>query len=111
LDFERDAGALYASFRQQYGVDLLRTSLHWFEFRELLAGLTEATPFGARVRLRALDESRIAPEDRPAVRRMKEKIAILPRVSRAEQALLDELNRRLAAGENPGDVLEKLKEV
>ncbi len=111
LDFERDAGVLYASFRQQYGVDLLRASLHWYEFRELLAGLTEATPFGARVRLRALDESRVAPEDRPAVRRMKEQVAILPRVGRAEQALLDELDRRLAVGENPADVLVKLKEV
>jgi len=111
VDFERDAGVLYASFRQQYGIDLLRASLHWFEFRELLAGLNEFTPFGARVRLRALDESRVPPEDRPQLRRLKEKVAVLPRVSRAERALLEELNQRLAAGENPGDVLARLREI
>jgi hypothetical protein len=109
LDFEQDAGAIYASFRQQYGLDLLRTPLHWVEFRELLAGLNEQTAFGARVRLRALDENNVAPEDRPAIRRLKEQVTVRPRVGREEQALLAELDRRLAAGESPGDVLAKLK--
>jgi len=109
LDFEQDAGAIYASFRQQYGLDLLRTPLHWYEFRELLAGLNEQTAFGARVRLRALDESSVAPEDRPAIRRLKEQVALRPRVGREEQALLAELDRRLAAGESPDEVLAKLK--
>ncbi len=108
LDFEADAGALYASFLQQYGVDLLTARLHWVAFRALLSGLTEQTPFGARVRLRALDESTVPPEERPRLRRMKEKVAIAPRVSRAEQALLSELERRLAAGENPDEVLKRL---
>jgi len=111
LDFERDAGAIYASFRQQYGIDLLRESLHWVEFRELLAGLGEDTPFGARVRLRGLDEARVPPEDRASLRRLKERVAIAPRVSRAEQTLLTELNRRLAAGEDPVEIIEKLQEV
>lgn len=111
LDFEMDAGVIYASFRQQYGMNLLRESLHWLEFRELLAGLGEDTPFGARVRLRGLDETRVPPEDRAALRRMKERIAIAPRVGRAEQTLLTELNRRLAAGEDPVEIIEKLQEV
>lgn len=111
LDFELDAGAIYASFRQQYGINLLQESLHWVEFRELLAGLTEDTPFGVRVRLRGLDETRVPPEDRVALRRMKEKFAIAPRVGRAEQALLAELNRRLAAGEDPIEIIQKLQEV
>lgn len=111
MDFELDAGAIYASFRQQYGIDLLTAELHWVEFRELLAGLMENTPLGARIRLRALPEERVAPEDRALVRRLREKIAIAPKIGKAEQALLDELNRRLAAGENPADVLEKLREV
>ena len=111
LDFELDAGAIYASFLQQYGIDLLSAELHWLAFRELLAGLTENTPLGVRIRLRALPDERVAPEDRALVRRLKEKIAIVPKTGKAEQALLDELNRRLATGENPADVLEKLREV
>ena len=111
LDFEQDAGAIYASFRQQYRIDLLSERLHWLAFRALLAGLGEDTPVGARARLRALDENRVAPEDRARVRRMKEQVAIRPRVSRAEQALLRELDRRLAAGEDPADILTQLGEV
>ena len=108
FDFEQDAGAIYASFRAQYGLNLLREPLHWFEFRELLAGLDEQTAFGARVRLRALSENDVAPEDRPALRKLKAQVALRPRVSREERALLTELDRRLAAGESPGDVLAQL---
>ena len=108
MDFEQDAGAIYASFRAQYGLNLLREPLHWFEFRELLAGLDEQTAFGARVRLRALSENDVASEDRPALRKLKAQVALRPRVSREERALLTELDRRLAAGESPGDVLAQL---
>ncbi|NLI21752.1 MAG: hypothetical protein GX418_09420 [Clostridiales bacterium] len=111
MDFEQDAGAIYASFRQQYRIDLLAEDLHWLAFLALLAGLGEDTPVGARARLRALDENRVAPEDRARVRRMKEQVAIRPRVSRAEQALLRELDRRLMAGEDPADILTQLGEV
>ena len=103
-----DAGALYASFRQQYGIDLLRQPLHWFEFRELLAGLTEQTAFGARVRLRMADENAAPPEERAHLRRLKEQVALRPRVGKAEQTLLRELDRRLAAGESPDTVLRQL---
>ncbi len=111
MDFEQDADVLYASFRQQYGIDLLHTPLHWFEFRALVTGLTGQTPLGERVRLRALDESRLAPEDRTLVRRLKAQIAVRPRVGKAEQALLAELDSRLAAGENPDDVLARLRQL
>lgn len=111
LDFEVDAGAIYASFRQQYGMDLLRQSLHWREFCALLSGLTEATPLGARIRLRTLEESRVAPEDRASLRRLKQKIAITPRMGQQEQTLLAELNRRLAAGEDPSEIIRQLQEV
>ncbi|MCE5343842.1 MAG: bacteriophage Gp15 family protein [Eubacteriales bacterium] len=110
VDFEMDAGALYASFWQQYGIDLLTARLHWVAFRELLAGLNEQTPFGARVRLRTTDEGDVPPEARTRLRRMKEKFAIAPRVGCAEQALLTELDQRLAAGENPDDVLSRLRD-
>ena len=110
LDWERDAGVLYASFRQQYGIDLLRTRMHWLEFRQLLLGLGENTALGARVRLRQLDENAVPAAERERLRRLKQQVAIEPRVGREEQRLLAELNRRLAAGENPEDVLRQLQE-
>lgn len=111
MDFEQDAGALYASFLQQYGIDLLTQKLHWFVFRELIAGLGEDTAFSARVRLRAMDETRLPPEERAHLRRLKEKVAIVPRIGKAEKALLAELDARLAAGENPDDVLRRLAQL
>ena len=110
MDFEVDAGAIYASFRQQYGIDLLREELHWIEFRELMAGLAEDTPFGARVRLRALPDRDIPPEDRPRIQKLREKIRIPERVNPEEQALLAELNRKLAAGEDPAEIIRQLQE-
>ena len=110
MDFEVDAGALYASFRQQYQIDLLRDRLHWKEFRELLSGLGEHTPFGARVRLRTLPDSHLTPEARAEVARARERIAIRPRVSKAQQALLQELERRLIAGEDPAEIIQRMQE-
>ena len=48
-DFEIDADALYTSFREAYGVDLLQEDLHWWAFRELMLGLPDDTPFKQRV--------------------------------------------------------------
>ena len=111
LDFEVDAGAIYASFWQQYNIDLLQTPLHWLVFYPLLAGLGETTPLGARVRLRAMDETDLPPHARAAIRNAKERIAIPTRLSKPEQALLTELNERLAAGEDPAEIIGRLQEV
>lgn len=110
MDFEQDAGVLFASFYQQYGLNLLRTPLHWVEFRELLSGLTADTPFGARVRLRELDESRLPLEERARIRRMKERVALRAQVGNRERALEAELNRKLAAGEDPAEIIRQLQE-
>ena len=111
LDFVLDAGVIYASFRQQYGINLLHDELHWFEFRELLAGLNEQTPFGQRLVIRQRDVEDVAERDRAKFRTIKERLAIKPKESQREKELRAELNRRLEAGENPADILNALKEV
>lgn len=111
MDFELDAGVIYASFRQQYNIDLLHTDLHWVEFHTLLSGLGEDTPFGARVRLRGMKPDDVAEKDRFKLRKLQDMVAIKPRMSKEEQALSDELNRRLASGEDPTDILQQLQGV
>ncbi len=110
IDFEQDAGAIFASFWMQYGIDLTETRMHWLLFRELVAGLGEDTPLGLRVKVRAMPDSRVAPEDRAQLRALRERFAIAPRVGQAEQALLYELDKRLAAGEDPAEILRGLAE-
>ena len=39
LDYEIDAPYIYAAFMEQYGIDLIETSLHWYKFLALLHGL------------------------------------------------------------------------
>lgn len=45
LDFDQDAGYIYAAFSQCYGMDLLGRdkNLHWWKFAQLLGGLPEDT--------------------------------------------------------------------
>lgn len=111
LDFAQDAGVIYASFWQQYGINLATRKLHWWAFRMLLAGLGEGTALGNRVQLRTLDLDTIPDKERSKFRRMKDMVAIVPRISREEMDLQAELDRRLSAGEDPTEIIEKLRGV
>lgn len=54
MDFEQDAGLIYAGFRQAYGIDLYqeRNKLDWRIFLALVRGLPENTEFSRVVKLR-----------------------------------------------------------
>lgn len=39
LDYDIDAPYIYAAFLEQYGIDLIETSLHWYKFVALLHAL------------------------------------------------------------------------
>ncbi len=39
LDYTIDANYIYAAFYEQYRIDLLKVSLHWYQFTALLQGL------------------------------------------------------------------------
>lgn len=54
MDFEQDAGLIYAGFRQSYGIDLYeeRNRMDWRIFMELVRGLPEQTEFSRVIKLR-----------------------------------------------------------
>ena len=58
-DFEYDAKHIYASFLQQYGIDLTTASLHWWAFKALFDGLSEDTAFGKVLQYRCADVSKM----------------------------------------------------
>ena len=39
LDYRIDADLIYSAFREQYGIDLIKTDMHWHTFSALLGGL------------------------------------------------------------------------
>lgn len=53
MDFEHDAWAIYAAFRQAYGIDLHKERLHWWVFLDLLRALPDDTKFAQIVGVRA----------------------------------------------------------
>lgn len=59
--FTQDAEAIYASFREQYGINLLQEKgkLHWDEFKALFARLGPNTYFQRIVEIRMRDTSKL----------------------------------------------------
>ena len=57
MDFEADSDYIYASFKQAYGMDLVkeRGKLQWKNFCELLDGLPDKTKLKEVMRIRAMD--------------------------------------------------------
>ena len=110
MDFGQDAEVIYTSFRQQYGIDLIRETLHWHEFRMLLRGLGSETKFGELLRIREMDVNEVAEKDRPKLRKIKHMVALHPRMGAREAELQAELDRRLQAGEDPAEILKQLQE-
>lgn len=53
----QDADYIYASFMQDYGIDLFEQQgkLHWYKFKALLAGLSDETKFKRVVEIRMKD--------------------------------------------------------
>lgn len=111
LDFCQDAAVIYASFLQQYHIDLSDSLMHWWKFRMILYGLGDGTPLGSRVQLRTLDLDKVPEKERAKWRRRKDSVAISQKISKAEAELQLELDRRLAAGEDPTEIINKLKGV
>lgn len=110
MDFEQDADAIYASFMMDYRVDLFEVDyLHWYKFRALLAGLSEGTALQERIRLRDLDTSGLKGKEKVRAERAKRKVALIERTTPEDDALCDELEKALADGRDPSEVLKKLK--
>lgn len=53
MDYAQDADLIRAAFRQDYGIDLYRDKLHWFEFSALLASMPEGNRYSEILSIRA----------------------------------------------------------
>lgn len=72
FDFTEDSGYIYSAFFQEYGIDLSRTSMHWYRFLALLNGLSESTQLRKIIAWRSVNLSEIKdPKRRDFYRRMK----------------------------------------
>lgn len=71
FDYEQDSEAIYASFIQQYNIDLIeeKGKLDYFKFRALFTNLSSNTPFQQIVHIRSEDPSKHI-EDREYVQQL-----------------------------------------
>lgn len=77
FSFEYDASRIFSAFRKAYGVNLNTASLHWFEFRALLADVGECA-FTTVIGYRTKDTADLPPKQRAKYEKMKSKYK-LPR--------------------------------
>ncbi len=106
FSYEYDADYIYAAFLGSYGIDLARTTLHWWQFRALLRSLPEDTQFMKIIGYRSIDGgtlSKMTKEERKHYTKMK-KLYALPK-SEDRQQLESDLTQLLMNGGNPSDLL------
>ncbi len=71
--YVQDETLIYAGFYQQYGIDLAKENLHWWQFKALFEGLAEETLLLQVMRYRAVDIGKVKnSEEQRFYRRMKE---------------------------------------
>lgn len=77
-DFELDEKYIYSSFMQQYGINLTKADLHWWEFKALFDGLSADTPFGKIVEFRSKDISKVKDKEMKKYYVRMQKLYALP---------------------------------
>ena len=70
--YEQDFDMIIAAFKQQYNIDILRTEMHWFEFKSLFDGLNDTTMFMKVVYYRTVDLNKVSKEQVKEYRELKE---------------------------------------
>ena len=76
--FSQDAGAIYASFREQYGINLIEEQgkLQWDEFKALFAGLGPKTYFQRIVAIRQADPNDYKGKEQVELREAQNRYAL-----------------------------------
>lgn len=82
MDFEKDAGLIYASFFHAYKIDLfeLQGKLHWYKFSNLLAHLPDNTAFKEVVSYRTMK----VPNLKEASKEYREHVIKMKRIYKLE---------------------------
>jgi hypothetical protein len=91
MDFGHDIHYIRASFRSDYGIDLARErDMHWWEFSELLQGLTDNCVLNRVRDLRNYDLSTVKdPKARSRIAKAQREVALPAGLSKEEQDTLD----------------------
>jgi len=85
MDFIQDEKYIVASFMSDYKIDLSKEELHWWQFINLIQGLTKDSVLSNVREIRNYDLSEINdPKDKQKVIKAKEQVALKKRKSQKE---------------------------
>jgi hypothetical protein len=105
--FSQDAGLIYTAFMQAYNIDLFKAKkLHWWAFRELLAGLPEDCLFSKVLSYRTISITANMPKEQKEFYkkmkdryRLKEATQAIERINEIEDILIRGDIGKLKGGE------------
>lgn len=98
--FEYDGNYIYSAFFQQYGIDLAKENLHWWQFKALFNSLSEDCLFTKIMQYRTAEITSDMPKkEKERIRKLK-RIYALP-LSENEQKRQNEIENALMNG---GDI-------
>ena len=97
MDYEYDMHYIRSSFRSDYGIDLMTTpDMHWWQFGELLQGLTDQCILNRVRDLRNYDLSSVKdPQTRAKIIMAQRDVALPGRSDPEDQEVLDEFYAQL----------------
>lgn len=86
IDYEYDAGYIYAAFMEQYNIDLNDIEyLHWWKFKALLQGLNEDVKYSKILYYRTVKiDSKMTKEEKAFLNKMKKLYALPDKRSKDE---------------------------
>ena len=96
MDYGHDMNYIRSSFRSDYSIDLNKVDMHWFEFCELLQGLTDNCILNRVRDIRNYDLSTIKDaKSRQKMVQAKQDVALPEHVNQEEQDIIDDFFSQL----------------
>lgn len=92
--FEVDAPSIYADFLRYYNIDLSNANLHWWKFRELLAGLPTDSAFKERIYYRTCELKGLPKKEQKRITAIRKEIEIKT-AEKGEKLTLAERNKQM----------------
>lgn len=94
MDFKQDFGLIKASFKSDYGIDLSKEDLDWYDFYMYLNGLTEDCILNRIRTLRTYDASKIEDnKERQEIMKSKKRFALKKQEPTLTQEQMESMER------------------
>lgn len=100
MDFAQDETYIKASFRSDYGIDLSKENMHWWQFMELVNGLTPDCILSRVRQIRNDDPKSYTGKYREELIQAQKTLALKKKLSKEERQSEDEFEKWLGGADN-----------